>query len=175
MTDKDIITDKYIITEPSVVNMRDKLRNAIQLLRISGDNISQEDIDTVLTPIIAEGLIKLFLYEPINTNTAFRLLDTLVCIQDLLIEQFKCNFLVFTSEDLQIRRAMQNTNDLYSKLKYKYIMWTHNSLNKNGRQVIINAVSSNALFNGHTLFFVGKKHTQNKFDSIWYIISLKFS
>lgn len=173
MTDKNIL----IIPDnrPSVVNMYDRLRNAIQLLRISGDNISQEEFDTVITPIIVEEFIKLFLYEPINVNTSFRLFDELVHMQNFLIEQFKCNFLFFTSEDLQIRLAMRNTADLYSKLKYKYIMYTHNSLNKDGRQLIINAVASNALFNGHTLFFVGKKHTQNKFDSIWYIISLQFS
>lgn len=173
MTDKNIliIPDK----RPAFVNMCDRLRHAIQLLRISGDNISQEEVDTILTPIIAEGFIELFLYEPICVNTSFRLFNALVQLQDLLIEQFKCNFLFFTSEDLQIRLAMRNTDDLYSKLKYKYVMYTHNSLNKNGRQLITNAVASNALFNGHTLFFVGKKHTQNKFDSIWYIISLKFS
>ena len=171
MTNKNIITDK----RPAFVNMCDRLRHAIQLLRISGDNITQEEVDTVITPIIAEGLIELFLYEPISVDTSFRLYNTLVHLQDLLIEQFKCNFLFFTSEDLQIRLAMRNKDDLYSKLKYKYVMYTHNSLNKNGRQLITNAVASNALYNGCTLFFVGKKHTQNKFDSIWYIISLKFS
>lgn len=173
MTDKNIVTVPD--NGPDDANMYDKLRHAIQLLRISGDNISQEDIDTVITPIIAEGFTKLFLYEPINVNTSFRLFDELVHMQNFLIEQFKCNFLFFTSEDLQIRLAMRNTDDLYSKLKYKYIMYTHNSLNKDGRQLITNAVASNALFNGHTLFFVGKKHTQDKFNSIWYIISLKFS
>ena len=173
MTNKNIVTIPD--NRPSVVNMYDRLRHAIQLLRISGDNISQEEVDTVITPIIAEGLAKLFLYEPICVNTSFKLFNALVQLQDLLIEQFKCNFLFFTSEDLQIRLAMRNMDDLYSKLKYKYIMYTHNSLNKNGRQLITNAVASNALFNGHTLFFVGKKHTQDKFNSAWYIISLKFS
>ena len=171
MTKNDIIT----YNKPSVVNMYDRLRNAIQLLRISGDNISQEDIDTILTPIIAEGFIELFLYEPINANTSFRLFNTLVHLQDLLIEQFKCKFLFFTSEDSQIRYAMRNKNKLYSKLKYKYNYFTHDSLNENSHLAISNAVISNALYNGYTLFFVGKKHTQNKFDSIWYIISLKFS
>lgn len=154
----------------SVVNMYDRLRHAIQLLRISGDNISQEELDTILSPIIAEGLQELFLYEPINTNTSFRLFNELVYIQDLLIEQFKCDFSFFTSEDSQIRFAMRNKNDLYSKLKYKYNYCTHNPLNENGYQVI-----SNALFNGYTLFFVGKKPTQIEFSPIWYIISLTFS
>ncbi len=171
MTDKNIIT----VNRPSVVNTYDRLRNAIQLLRISGDNISQEDVDTVITPIIAEGLTKLFLYEPINVNTSFRLYDELVHMQNFLIEQFKCKFLFFTSEDSQIRYAMRNKNKLYSKLKYKYNYFTHDSLNENSHLAISNAVISNALYNGYTLFFVGKKHTHIEFSPIWYIISLKFS
>lgn len=171
MTNNDIIT----YNKPSVVNMYDRLRNAIQLLRISGDNISQEDVDTILTPIIAEGLTKLFLYEPINANTSFRLFDELVHMQNFLIEQFKCNFLFFTSEDSQIRYAMRNKNKLYSKLKYKYNYFTHDSLNENSHLAISNAVISNALYNGYTLFFVGKKHTHTEFSPIWHIISLKFS
>ena len=162
MTKNDIIT----YNKPSVVNMYDRLRNAIQLLRISGDNISQEDIDTILTPIIAEGFIELFLYEPINANTSFRLFNTLVHLQDLLIEQFKCKFLFFTSEDSQIRYAMRNKNKLYSKLKYKYNYFTHDSLNENSHLAISNAVISNALYNGYTLFFVGKKHTHTEFSPI---------
>ena len=47
--------------------------------------------------------LELFLYEPICVNTSFKLFNALVQLQDLLIEQFKCNFLFFTSEDLQIR------------------------------------------------------------------------
>ena len=171
MTENNIIT----YNKPSVVNMYDRLRNAIQLLRISGDNISQEEINTIIIPIIVEDLKKLFLYEPINANTSFRLFDALVHIQDILIEQFKCKFLFFTSEDSQIRYAMRNKNNLYSKLKYKYNYFTHDSLNENSHLAISNAVISNALYNGYTLFFVGKKHTHNEFSPIWYIISLKFS
>ena len=166
ITSKDIITDN----RSSVVNMYDRIRHAIQLLRISGDNVSQEEIDTILTPIIVEGLQELFLYEPINVNTTFRLFNELGNIQDLLIEQFKCNFSFFTSKDSQIRFAMRNKNDLYSKLKHKYNHCTHNPLNENDHQII-----SNALFNGYTLFFVGKKPTQIEFSPIWYIISLTFS
>ena len=166
ITSKDIVTDN----RSDVANMYERIRHAIQLLRISGDNISQEEIDTILTPIIVEGLQELFLYEPINVNTTFRLFNELGYIQDLLIEQFKCNFSFFTSEDSQIRFAMRNKNDLYSKLKYKYNYCTHNPLNENGHQVI-----SNALFNGYTFFFVGKKSTQIEFNPIWYILALTFS
>ena len=167
-----IITNKNIVTDnrSSVSNMYDRIRHAIQLLQISGDNISQEDIDNILTPIIAEGLQELFLYEPISINTSFKLFNELGHIQDLLIEQFKCDFSFFTSEDSQIRFAMQNKNNLYSKLKYKYDYCTYNPLNENDHQVI-----SNALFNGYILFFVGKKSTQIEFSPIWYIISLTFS
>ena len=115
MTKNDI---SLTYNKPSVVNMYDRLRNAIQLLRISGDNnISQEEINTIIIPIIVEDLKKLFLYEPINAKTSFRSFDALVHIQDILIEQFKCKFLFFTSEDSQIRYAMRNKNNLYSKLK----------------------------------------------------------
>ena len=56
MTKNDIIT----YNKPSVVNMYDRLRNAIQLLRISGDNISQEEINTIIIPIIVEDLKNYF-------------------------------------------------------------------------------------------------------------------
>ena len=65
---------------------------------------------------------------------------------------------------------MQNEHNLYSKLKDKYNYCTHNPLNENDHQVI-----SNALYNGCTLFFVGKKYTQIEFNPNWYIISLTFS
>ena len=111
---------------------------------------------------------KLFLYEPINANTSFRLFDALVHIQDILIEQFKCKFLFFTSEDPTIKFVMNRSKvQLYDKLKYKFHYDGNFKLTHDG--------IASALYNGYTLFFVGKKHTHIEFSPIWYIISLKFS
>lgn len=154
-------------TEPSY----DHIRQAIQLLRIANDYVHQEDLDNVLSPLIVEFFREKFLYEPINEVTSIKLFEEFKNLEELLREQFKCSFSIFSSADPTIKFAMKLSKvQLYDKLKYKFHYNSNFELTHDG--------IASVLYSGETFFFVGKKmmrsHSEN-LEPIWYIISLTFS